>query len=373
MKKGNTVITLVMFFGIIMAFCAFAIDFTIVLTQRAKLQSITEKSAIAAASNYAFLDNLTPNSDKVEEGARKTLDLFKDRRMPSVEISEIELKPNNKAVFVKTKALVPTYFLGVLGIGTIKIEAQSSAISETRWLDSSQPKVMSETRDIISQGGVLVNADLKQDTNILPPLSEAKSASFINEENTINADLIYGEPDEKPLSLGAGGYVTLRLPILLTNKKGNDLYIKEAGTNEGYFIFAGIDANPKKPYLDAENQGDGIKWVNISCTGTPETTGVNSGAYSVFVPSLFSWQTKFYGSGYFDLGASCSDGYEGDISAARYVKIIDDNEENGLSANNQPVWLLGESSNVTSGADIDAVGILNSVRLIKTSEFKKLG
>ena len=44
----------------------------------------------------------------------------------------------------------------------------------------------------------------------------------------------------KGLSLGPGGYVTIRLPVPIVNKEGYDLYIREAGAaKDGYMVFAG--------------------------------------------------------------------------------------------------------------------------------------
>lgn len=368
-RSANTIITLVMFFTVIMAFCAFAIDFTIILTQRAKLQSATESAAQAGASNFRYLSDLAPSSDEVESSARKTLSLLKDKRMHKVEIKEIVMKPESKAVYIKSEAIVPTYFLTTLGVGFVRLEAQSAARSEIKWMNKSQPKVLSKIDSVVYEGSVVVNPENEADTAILPPLGDAKNASMQKALGVVNFPLVYGSSDGKPLSLGAGGYITFRLPVMLVDKPGNDLYIKEIGASEGYFVFAGVDVDPKDPYINKDYKGKGIRWVNISCTGTPEGYG---GAFSVFVPSLGMYQTKFYGSGYFDLGASCSDGYDRDVSAAKYIRIIDDNAEDGFMNSANPVLLLGEASSITPGADIDAVGVLNFIRLVKKSEFESL-
>jgi len=347
-KKANLIVAFMVFAVVFLSLCAFAVDMTVFLTARGELQHASETTALMTASQ------LTSDSDNVAY-ARKVVSLFKLKGglLQNLVLTSVSAKPEQKAVKIKIEAKVPTYFLGVLGLGYVTVQAQSSAQSSQINLDENLPLVLNQSGVIISKGPVM------QDTKIIQPLTN------FSEEIEIDYTSVLGEPDNKALSLGQGGYLTLRLPYPLVDKEGEDLSITEIGLEEGYYVFAGKDANSENPYLDETVSGDGIVWTNISCLAkTP-------------LPRTFSRdnRAKVYGSATFDLGASCSDGsYSGDISYAQYLRIVDDNEENGFLDENSltPQYFLGEGSGATAGADIDAVAILNRVKLIKSSDFDAL-
>jgi len=126
-------------------------------------------------------------------------------------------------------------------------------------------------------------------------------------------------------------------------------------------VFAGLDENPNSPYVKSGNAGGGIEWRNISCSGTSNSVALPS---ATVVTEGVGSQKKVYGSGDFDIGAACS----GSLSIAKYIRIVDDNEEsayiNGVLYN-----ILGEASTATAGADISAVKVLNHVKLMSPSDY----
>ena len=348
-KNANLVISFVVFSVIFLSLCAFAVDMTVFLTARGQIQHATENAALAAASSF----NETSTEQDVENVASSVISMFKTKGkvLQNLYIAQIDVKKNARALKIQTEAPVPTYFLGVVGLGYVYVRAQSSARASKVWLDENSPRVVNEYGIVISEGPVM------QDTKIVKPLS--------SEPQKIDYTVILKEPDNNALSLGQGGYLTIRLPHVVMDKPGNDLYIEEAGIQEGYYVFAGRDKDFQYPYLDKDSQGEGIEWVNISClaqTKEKRTFKVDN-------------RVKVYGSASFDLGAKCSDGsYNADIAYAQYIRIVDDNEENGFENEDatRAKYFFGESSGATSGADIDAIAILNYAKLIKSSDFNSL-
>lgn len=107
--------------------------------------------------------------------------------------------------------------------------------------------------------------------------------------------------------------------------------------------------------------------MNISCTGTSTTT---DSASPLTHKQLAGG--KFYGSAYFGhWSLTCASGFEG-ISMAKYIRIIDDNDEQAFMKDGLIYFLTmayGEASTPTAGADIDSVSIFNHVRLVPPSSF----
>ena len=402
--KASSTVFIIAFFVAFLAFSAFAVDGTIILTQRAKLQSATEAAALAGASEF----NSSPDTPTVQlnvvNAAKNTFKLIQVDSLKNMDVNSLsnfnpEVSTAHNQIRITTNYLAQPFFLSFLGVTGIKLEAKACATSEAlavnanyltvNWITTAAPYFS----DIISK-------DLNlHDTAILNPLGGFLSASIDSVTGWVMFDAIdLAVPSRNPpipagtivpLSLGPGGFITLKMPAPIIDKPGADLYIKEVGDAvEGYFVFAGLDNDPGEttdssaatgPYVQADKPGAGITWVNISCSGTPEVKDNNGGigAYSVSTDGLDA-QTKFYGSGYFDLGSSC---ISGPISMAKYIRIVDDNSESAfvknsvgnIPATNPPTYykamLYGEASTDTAGADIDAVMVLNHVRLISPSSY----
>jgi len=378
-KKSSTIVYLLFFFVVFLAFCAFAVDATYVYTVRSKLQNATEAAALAGAAGF------DPAFTAIDLGVIATVKTKADSTFAAFIPDNLETATavidvgSIRQVRVTSKIIAMPFFLSFLGVSGIRLNATAVAINEQlpvkatytyiNWVTAAKAYMS----DIISADS---GANHYRDTAILPPIGNLYSTSV----DTTSAAPKFGrmnleylnKGDNKALSLGPGGYITIKLPAPIIDKPGNDLFIKEIGHSlEGYLVFAGLDLDLANPTVD------GISWTNISCKGTPEVVDGNGGvgAYSVNIPFLGS-QPKFYGSASFDIGATCSDGTAG-IAMVKYLKIVDDNDESAFVQNTTGIsdnkfyksYMYGEASTPTSGADIDYVEVLNHVRLVPPSQW----
>lgn len=371
-KKGVSLVIISLSLITFLTLASLVVDTGMAMNAQSELQKATDTAALAAASSLepSTSGGITRiDSSKASSVATEIFNLSKTGLLKDAKIESNDIKADSKAVHLKTSAIIPTYFLKFAYVGYLTVEAQSTAISAPFYLSKDLP-----TEPTI--GSLL--AATTADTDLREPLGDNKNSSY-DSSNNIKDQNIYGPPDNKVLSLGPGGYLTVRFPEPLIDGDGADLFIKEAGNLEGYFVFAGNDIDPAKPYINESDQGSGIEWVNISCTGSsPDSVSPYTGAYYTTVDHKNVGSTreaKFYGTGYFDLGATCLDGGSssyGHLMSARYLKIIDDNAEDGFMANETsvPTLLMGEHSSVTPGADIDSVAIMHHARLISYLDFK---
>ncbi|HNW26787.1 MAG TPA: Tad domain-containing protein [Candidatus Gastranaerophilaceae bacterium] len=394
-KNASTVMYMIFLFSVILAFCAMAIDATIIYNTRMKLQDATERAALAGAE--LFNDKFYPTGtlaatieSAAEEKAEEIFGHFLFGDLKSVNTTIIaDAKYSNKKILVKTSAYSPTFFLSFLGVQSVKINAKACAVSEKMDVKSNFDSAMWTTPKALYRSGIIYSEDNSTDTSISKPLGQISSIqNFYSASYETNTPIfrLIDDIDNHPLSLGPGGYLLIRLPAPIVDKPGPDLFIKEAGKAlEGYFVFAGIDIDPFNPYLNNATQGGGVAWKNITCSAISEYEDLNNNLVPYSVSTTHSGtQEKFYGSAYFDLGDSCiktSAGNNANLSMAKYIKIVDDNSESafvkrslGSSLPSSPPYsyykamLFGEASTATAGADIDAIQILNFVRLIPPPE-----
>lgn len=367
-KQASTTVYIIFFLVIFLAFAAFAIDGTIVLTNRVKLQNATETTALTAAAEFNYSSTATDSEieQQVFNTANNTFELLKKDSLQYATI-DINVSTTSNKVLVTTNMISQPFFLRFLGVTGIKLAAKACAVSEKLSVTANYSGINWVTSSAAYLSDILSKDLNMNDTAILLPLGDFNSASYDATTGFVNFSLINSE-DSKPLSLGPGGFITIKLPAPIVDKPGYDLFIKEAGSLEGYMVFAGLDNDPNNPYVQNGKEGAGISWVNISCTGKPEVNDSNGlvGTYNSPTDGLGN-QDKFYGSGYFDIGASCAGG----ISMAKYIRIVDDNSESAFVTTDQnryyKAMLYGESSAATSGADIDSVQVLNHVKLITAS------
>jgi len=366
-NKGISLIVFVLGILGFFAFAGFAIDFGLSAGAQLELQKATDSAALVGASNIEPQKDtdgfVSVNAGNVESIITDTFDKMKNANKPisNAQITETSVNVASKAVKLKTQATFSTFFMRFFGISNIVINAQAAAMSAPQYLDDKFPL------------GIIEGSLLKQtsgDSDSRDPVGD--NANLRNQfEN------LYGTPDNKPLSLGPGGYVMIKFTSPLMDNEGADLSVRELGNIEGYYVFVGNDADPSDPYISETLPGGGIVWSNISCTGVPagSDTGGKVGAYDSYIDNI-PLQPKFYGSGYFDLGAVCTDSkgsviYNGTTRSASYLKIIDDNLEDGFLSDNptEPILLVGEHSSLTPGADLDAVAVLHHTRLISCKSF----
>ncbi len=414
-QKGNAIIFFLFSAISMFTIVGLAVDTGITLSARYEFQKALESAALATIADYeAYEDAAThkiryPAEDKITNAttglavlninsyikSNSFLAMATSSTAPVITFANstnanpaqqaIENQQNiqSRAIQIDMNTVIKTYFLNLIGIRRFDLHASAAAMHTPLYLKSG---------NILPEGA----GGAYEDTDIRDPLGSASStlpygtySSVLPAITNVNNSFsnISGLPDGRALSLGPGGYITIRLPAPIVDGRGFDLQIIERGdAAEGYFVFAGNDIDPDDPYFNAANTGGGISWVNISCTGTPINTLTNStavaaargiGAYIQNIVGLGN-QTKFYGSGYFDLRATCSDGYNATLNSAKYLKIIDDNVEDGfivtdpeVSANIDalPAFTAGEHSSSTPGVDIDSIAIEHHPRLISSIEF----
>lgn len=365
-KKGSSLIFVVFFLVMFLAFAALAIDGTIVLTNRAELQNATEMTALAAASVFGSDPDTSVAADNVRAAAKNTFNLLNQFNLKNADVN-VAVDSSSKIVTVNTTMISQPFFLAFMGISGIKLEAKSSAAMKALNVTSSySPSIIWVTPSAAYLSDIL-SIDLNMnDTAIVTPLGDGPSASYYSIDGVQTTTPKFGNMDTrndgKYLSLGPGGFITIKLPSPIIDKPGADLEIDEAGTAlEGYMVFAGIDRDPTLPYVDKAKPQGGISWVNISASGT-STSGLGTDAIQKDVKTLgCGFQDKFYGSGQFDISKS-------NLSIAKYIRIVDDNSETGYVSSDKKTYskatLYGEASTATAGADIDAVTVLNHVQLV---------
>lgn len=355
-KDASLIVYVFALITVFLAFTAFAIDGTIVFTNRMKLQNITEMTALSAAAEF----NSTTTDPKTAAE-----NIFAILSKDGLNAATINAYVDSKKVLVNTTMISQPFFLGFLGINGIKLEAKACARSVEKTVTANYAGINWITPSAAYLSDILSKDVNLNDTAILYPLGGFDSASYDNKLVMFN---LIDTEDKKPISLGPGGFITIRLPAPIVDKTGNDLFIKEAGDSlEGYMVFAGIDNNPLKPYVQKDNEGEGISWINISASGKPEKTDLNNlvGTYTTSTDNLGT-QNKIYGSAYFDLKDS-------GVSMVKYIRIIDDNDESAFVTNGGGAYYkamqYGEASSATSGADIDSVKVLNYVELLPSYNF----
>lgn len=351
-KKGSALIIFVFGASAIFALSGLVIDIGIILNCQSELQKAAESSALVAASQLE--PQLTGSTVSIDTTSIDTLIANTFNKMISGNslISNAEftydIKIKSKAVRISANADVQTYFIKFIGINNLSVKVKTAAMSAPQYLSKKFPSPSGSVDES--------NTALRQ------PVGENVSQNWNTSTGKWEYTNIFGYPDNKAISLGPGGYLTAILPAPLIDNDGADLFVKEVGNTKGYFVFAGND--------DPSNGQ--IQWVNISCTGIPVGADQTSivGAYFTGVNGI-SKLAKFYGSGYFDLGARCRDSsgtvfYNADLKSAKYIKIIDDNAEDGFLAgfDDSPAILAGDHSSITPGANIDSVAMLHHTMLV---------
>lgn len=380
MKKRKGVSLVIFSLGAItiVLFASFVIDLGIVINAQNEFQKVLDSSVLVGASN------LEPITDNGITKINTTIAINAAKETYTTMINSLNLQNANsnptitvlassKAIKIESDIKVDTFFIKLAGISSIEVQGQSAAMSAPVYLSNKLPQGLVDGSVISGTQG---------DTDIRLPVGDNKN---INDDTA----MIIGSPDNKALALGPGGYVTIKLPAALIDTSGADLYIRTLGNIKGYFVFAGNDIDPNNPYENEAMPGSGIKWTNISCVGVSANAD-NAGAAGAYYTDVIYNETttneaKFYGSGYYDLASKCSvnpygvipyDGTglntaTGNVKSAKYLKIIDDNVEDGFISeyNKKPVLLIGDHSSITPGVNIDSLALLHHPRLISVNDF----
>lgn len=372
-KNASSMIYLIFFFVMFLAFCAFAVDGTIIFAQRARLQNATEAAALAGASAFKYQG--TSTIAEVQTKAAEAFKMWEYNDLENAGAPNVQVNIDKKMVMVTTRMIAQPFFLAFLGTSGIELNAMSAAKSEELKIKSKYPGInwvsaaMVYRRDII-----MSDKDELYDTAVLKPVGQNSRSASLDASDKPKLSLI-DDKDDRPLSLAPAGRLIVKLPAPIVDKKGPDIMVKEYGEAlDGYFVFVGLDNDPAAtrdaskttgPYINYKKHGSNVKWTNISCSGDYDT---GLPPYQIYVQGVGN-QVKFYGPAYFDIGDSC---IGKKISMAKYLAIVDDNDESAFVESNGsyfPAMLYGESSQPTSGVDLDYISVLNHVILIKPKEF----
>lgn len=373
-RRGSSLIFVLFFVVIFLALAALAVDGSIIFTNRLALQNATEMSALAGAAEFTN-DTAADLTTQVKKTATQTFELLKKNKLETANIvnsnylnnnnidandvdDDVEVDSSGKTVTVYTKMIAEPFFLSFLGVSGINLQAKATAVSETLPVLSSYSNINWVTISAAYKSDVISISNDFHNSAILIPQSESYSAS-ISPSTSFPLYNLIDSVDSKPLNLGPGGYITIKLPAPIIDKPGPDLFIKEVGALEGYMVFAGLDNDPSSPYVNNTEPGADISWINISSSGTSSELGAKA-HQSASTKLATPVQDKFYGSGNFDI-SKCG------ISMVKYIRIVDDNHESSFQKGTDGIYyktmMYGEASTSTAGADIDGVNLLNRVRL----------
>lgn len=362
--KASTITFIIFFIVVFLALSAFAVDGTMTFTNRMKLQNITEETALMAASEFNY-SNSASSSDLYSQVYATAQNIFYYLKQDGLQYATMNLAidPDSRKVSITTTFVSQPFFLSFLGVSGVNLTAKAGAISEALPVTANYSGINWLTASAAYLSDILSKDVNLNDTAIMTPLGKTPSASYDSTTGFVMFSNI--SSSTTPLSLGPGGFITIKLPAPITDKTGYDLYIKECGEAlEGYMVFAGIDNNPNKPYVNSSNTGDGISWINITSTGTSEYSALDSSALQTANTQLpTNIQDKIYGSAYFDISKK-------NLSMVKYIRIVDDNQESAFykdstTGNYYKAMIYGEASTNTAGADIGSVQVLNHVYLVK--------
>jgi hypothetical protein len=315
-NKGVSLIMLALGLATLLGFAALAIDLGYSFNIQNQLQKATTSAALSGASAYNSNLTSTENITNIKNATEEAFKLFTDYE-PGLSgaqlVGNIQVDTDVGAVRLQTKTEAPTYFIQIVGIRTLEVNARAAA------LNYDVPYIV--MNDIPG-----------------PPAGKKKATVAFAESKKLTS----AKPEGYNLKNGNRLQVVATLPIV--NAPGPDISIIEMGDLDGYFVFVAND--PTGP------------WYNITGTGVSLAgDAVTPGPGPQNMPAAYGLPTdiyRFFGSGAFDLEGT-------GIENARYVAIVDDNVPDGY-AETDMATLIDESgfaslNELGTGADIDAVQI----------------
>lgn len=122
-KRADISIMVAVFCVAFLAFCAFGIDMAYITLNRIKLQRATETTALASVARYR--ETLNDESEELFNLYKTKFDTIRDAQIVSAQYKD---EGNNiYKVKISTKLMSPVYFLRFVGVGGVRIEANSYA------------------------------------------------------------------------------------------------------------------------------------------------------------------------------------------------------------------------------------------------------
>src|SRR5574344_518241 len=329
-RSANTLITFSAFFIVFLALCAFAVDFPSMLIARSQLQNATDKILIEALSELSSV-----NSGAYLDGKIQTLlPYYKYSPIENIEKNSIDYSVNNGVLNVRfrTKAKMPSVFLNVLGVSGMNINATSYARLGEEEINNLMPKILDTNGKIVREGSI-IKRDVEDKNNVCDTvLKEPVLGETVNDVKNISiSEKVYEKnlpafypSSQHPISLGAGGFISIILPFPIKKNSNNKLIINELGLPEGYLVFAGVDNSDLADYPfgvlrsfdnNIHCKADSlIYWVNVSAYASPSTSVKNV---------MFNGVSSVYGSVEINLNNA-------DLGYVKYIKIVDDKREDAI-------------------------------------------
>lgn len=275
-KSGVSLVLMAMGLAALLGFAALAIDMGNAFNVQNELQKATTTAALAGAAAYNPLETSSTNMTNIQNAVRETFNLSKnaEKGLASAQIvGNIQVDTDSGAVRLQTSGMAQTFFIGIIGIRTLEVNARAAALN--------YPNAYKVMNDLFP----------------IPAADKEKTLAFAESED-VGALVVYYY---RPQFLSSRIQLVCTLPMV--NSNGPELTVVESGDLDGYIVY--VSNNPGGP------------WYNISSVGKSIEGGPG--------PQLVDGSTteyRFFGSGSFDLEGT-------GIYNARYVAIVDDSVEDG--------------------------------------------
>lgn len=295
----------------LLGFAALAIDMGNAFNIQNELQKSTTTAALAGASAFNPQLSSSQNMTAINSAVQDAFNLAKDSE-PGLSTAQIvgnvQVDTTSGAVRLQSRAQAPTFFINIIGIKTLEVNARAAALN--------YPTAYMVMNDLFP----------------LPADDQLKTVAFPESRDLAAADTHYYNPPP-------GGKIQLVCTLPMSNSPGAEIIIVESGDIDGYKVY--VSSNPGGP------------WYNISAFGTPvagDPGPLPPPGETTAPPD----QMRFFGSGSFDLQGT-------GIENARYVAIVDDAYEDGFQAADKATYvdplvpdvaLVGEAG---PAMEIDAV------------------
>lgn len=277
-KKGVSLVLLAFGLATLLGFAALAIDMGNAFNVQNELQKATTTAALAGAAAYNPKETSTNNINNIQKAVDGTFDLYKASEPglgSATKVGNIQVDTKSGAVRLQTKADADTFFIGIIGIRNLEVNARAAALNHP------------------------VPYIVMNDLFPLPKADQKKTVAFAETEDPMLgvAKYYHSYP---------GGRVQLVCTLPLVNGGGAEITVVEAGDLDGYVVL--VSSGPAGP------------WYNITSTGVPYDGAV--GAQPKDPPAGNAKDVRFFGTGSFDLSGT-------GIENARYLAILDDDVEDG--------------------------------------------
>ncbi|MGD9580738.1 MAG: pilus assembly protein TadG-related protein [Vampirovibrionia bacterium] len=309
-KKGVSLVLLAFGLVTLLGFAALAIDMGNAFNVQNELQKATTTAALSGASVFNLKDSSSDNINNIQQAVTGTFDLYKASEpglASATVVGNVQVDTKSGAVRLQTKADAQTFFIGIIGIKNLEVNARAAALNHP------------------------VPYIVMNDLFPLPKADQKKTVAFPESENPMagSAHYYHSYP---------GGRVQLVCTLPLVNSQGPEISVIETGDLDGYSVL--VSSGPAGP------------WYNITSTGVAYNGG--PGPQPKDPPGSSALDQRFFGSGSFDLQGT-------GIENARYIAILDDNLEDGYQAFDKATYVPdGTFTSVStdeggSAMEIDAV------------------